>query len=155
MMSGPFTPAAATLINTSPEAGEGTGRFALTSTPGPPGFDISTTSISPGMAFIAFPPAGGSRQPTLCSAKSRNRLIRLDHMVSQRRDNRDGRGDGGKSCDIRLAPTVPHNLRLALDLGSTGRMIFAHGSGVSRVPGSSRPVSDPVVQPLRRSHLIE
>src|SRR5688572_3247157 len=45
MTSGRFTPAAATLINTSPGPGTGIGRSARRSTSGPPNRLISTTRI--------------------------------------------------------------------------------------------------------------
>src|SRR5882724_11809788 len=53
-MSGRFTPAAATLISTSPAAGTGVGRSAATRTSGPPGSRISIASIVFTFLFSLF-----------------------------------------------------------------------------------------------------
>jgi hypothetical protein len=52
MVSGRLTPAATTLMRTSPGFGCGTGRVPILSTSGPPGWVISTARMVLGMVIV-------------------------------------------------------------------------------------------------------
>lgn len=54
MRSGPFTPAAATLIRTSDRAGMGSGRRPTASISGPPAAVISTAAMSDGNSNVCL-----------------------------------------------------------------------------------------------------
>ena len=58
MMSGRFTPAAATFTSTSPSAGCGSERCSGTSMSGPPGARMAITIICAGSAGIGTGPRG-------------------------------------------------------------------------------------------------